>query len=113
MLTLPRSTVCVHALGMQCTMQEYNPTLIASYLEKLTPARARITWATRRHDADINASESNAPAAAAAAATPSCEYAGVSLPPPVLTSEPIYGTRYEVRCCPRSHHSTTSPTLLW
>lgn len=78
-----------------CLPQEFDPTCIRDFLQLLTPARTRITWASRTHE---QTQTQASPAAAAAA--PSDAPPSFVLPPPQLTCEPIYGTQYEVTPLP-------------
>jgi len=72
--------------GCDClVLQEFDPECIREFLDLLTPARARITWASRVHE------QQDTPATAS---TP--------LPPPQLCGEPIYGTQYDVQPLPQA-----------
>jgi hypothetical protein len=73
-------------------LQEFDPDCIRDFLNQLTPARARITHASRVHEQQQQQQQQQAPEGA----NPSC------LPAPALTSEPIYGTQYDVQPLPRA-----------
>lgn len=67
-------------------VQEFDSDCIREFLDHLTPARARVTHATRLHEQQQRQEGS------AASAFDAC-----GLPAPQLTSEPIYGTQYDVQ----------------
>jgi hypothetical protein len=70
-------------------LQEFDPDCIRDFLNQLTPARARITHASRVHEQQQTPD-------GASSLDPYC------LPAPALTSEPIYGTQYDVQPLPRA-----------
>jgi insulysin len=86
-------------------LQEFDPNCIHSFLELLTPARARLTWATRSHESQQQqqqqgtcATDSAAPDGSSSSSScgTSAAPAAAVLPPPELTQEPIYSTKYAV-----------------
>ncbi|WIA09647.1 hypothetical protein OEZ85_009034 [Tetradesmus obliquus] len=89
-------------LALYHVPQEFDPACIHSFLELLTPQRARLTWATRSHDnTQQQQQQQNGDSTATAASTGSgcgtcAAPAAAVLPAPELTHEPIYGTKHAV-----------------
>ncbi|WIA29727.1 hypothetical protein OEZ86_012206 [Tetradesmus obliquus] len=81
--------------------QEFDPACIHSFLELLTPQRARLTWATRSHDTSQQQQQQNGDSTQTAASNgngcgTSAAPAAAVLAAPELIQEPIYSTKHAV-----------------